>query len=102
MASIIDDSKFLWQEKTADGHTRIGLNDEARSQIGQISFASFPKNLSEVKAGDEIFSFEGAKVVEDIHTPIDGKVAKVNTDLLETPGNLNDADQDKNWIIELY
>ncbi|MCP9333325.1 glycine cleavage system protein H [Lentilactobacillus hilgardii] len=102
MANPIDDSNYLWQEETSEGHTRIGLNNEARNQIGQISYASFPKNLNEVRVGEEFFSFEGAKAVEDIHSPQSGKVARVNTELLDHPDYLNDADKEKNWIIELY
>ncbi len=61
MAQKIDDSKYLWQTETKDGHTRIGLNDLARGEIGEISFAAFPKDLSEVQDGDVILSFEVPK-----------------------------------------
>ena len=42
MAQKIDDSKYLWQATVDDSHTRIGLNDLARGEIGEISFAAFP------------------------------------------------------------
>ncbi|MGO3399523.1 MAG: glycine cleavage system protein H [Lentilactobacillus parabuchneri] len=102
MSQKIDDSKYLWQTETKDGHTRIGLNDLARGEIGEISFAAFPKDLSEVQDGDVILSFEGAKAVTEVHSPKAGKVAKVNSALLEHPELLNNDDQDSNWIIELF
>ncbi|GAA2983327.1 glycine cleavage system protein H [Lentilactobacillus parakefiri] len=102
MAQKIDDSKYLWQAPVSDTHTRIGLNDLARSEIGEISFAAFSKNLSEVVEGDVILSFEGAKAVTEVHSPKAGKVAKINTDLLDHPEYLDDADHDKDWIVELY
>lgn len=43
MANKVDDSKYLWTDKTSDGHTRIGLNDLARGEIGQVTFAEFPE-----------------------------------------------------------
>lgn len=74
----------------------------ARGEIGEISFAAFPKDLSEVQDGDVILSFEGAKAVTEVHSPKAGKVAKVNSALLEHPELLNNDDQDSNWIIELF
>ncbi|AEB72688.1 glycine cleavage system protein H [Lentilactobacillus buchneri] len=102
MAQKIDDSKYLWQATVDDSHTRIGLNDLARGEIGEISFAAFPKNLSAVAEGDVILSFEGAKAVTEVHSPKAGKVAKINTALIDHPEYLDDSDQDKNWIVELY
>lgn len=102
MANIVDDSKYLWQQKLDNAHTRIGFNDIARNEIGEISFATFPDNLSEVKPGDVILSIEGAKAVSEVHTPVAGNVAKVNVDLKEHPEYLDSPDEDKNWIIELF
>ncbi|GAD16261.1 glycine cleavage system protein H [Lentilactobacillus otakiensis] len=102
MADKADDSKYLWEDKTKDGHTRIGLNDLARGEIGQVTFAEFPDKITEVSEGDPILSFEGAKAVTEIHSPISGKVAKVNADLIEHPELLNEDDRDQTWIIELF
>lgn len=102
MADKADDSKYLWEDKTDDDHTRIGLNDLARSEIGQVTFAEFPEKMTEVNEGDPILSFEGAKAVTEIHSPISGKVAKVNADLIEHPELLNEDDRDQTWIVELF
>ncbi|KRL75415.1 glycine cleavage H-protein [Lentilactobacillus kefiri DSM 20587 = JCM 5818] len=102
MANKVDDSKYLWTDKTSDGHTRIGLNDLARGEIGQVTFAEFPEKMTEVAQGDPILSFEGSKAVTEIHSPIGGKVAKVNEDLIEHPELLNEDDPDKTWIVELF
>ncbi len=102
MADKADDSKYLWQEKTSDGHTRFGLNDVAREEIGEVSFASFPDNLTEVQKGDPVFSFEGQKAVTEVHTPVAGKVAKLNTNLTDRPSLVGDPDKSKNWIAEIY
>lgn len=102
MADKIDDSKYSWTDKTDDGHTRIGLNDLARNEIGQVTFAEFPEKLTQVEDGDPILSFEGAKAVTEIHTPVAGKVARINSDLIEHPELLNEDNRDKTWIVELF
>ncbi|MGF2385461.1 glycine cleavage system protein H [Lentilactobacillus otakiensis] len=102
MSNKADDSKYLWEDKTDDGHTRIGLNDLARGEIGQVTFAEFPDKMTEVSEGDPILSFEGAKAVTEIHSPISGKVAKVNADLIEHPELLNEDDRNQTWIVELF
>ncbi|KRK86968.1 glycine cleavage system protein H [Lentilactobacillus sunkii] len=102
MADKADDSKYLWTDKTSEGHTRVGLNDLARNEIGQVTFAEFPNKMTEVGEGDPILSFEGAKAVTEIHSPVSGKVAKVNSDLIEHPELLNEDDKDKTWIVEIF
>lgn len=102
MADKADDSKYLWTDKTSEGHTRVGLNDLARNEIGQVTFAEFPNKMTEVAEGDPILSFEGAKAVTEIHSPVSGKVAKVNSDLIEHPELLNEDDKDKTWIVEIF
>ena len=102
MADKADDSKYLWEEKTSEGHTRIGLNDLTRGEIGQVTFAEFPEKMTELSAGDPMLSFEGAKAVTEIHSPMSGKVAKVNSDLIEHPELLNEDNRDKTWIVELF
>ncbi|GAF37863.1 glycine cleavage system protein H [Lentilactobacillus farraginis] len=102
MAQTIDDAKYLWQKKLDNGHVRIGFNDIARQEIGEISFATFPDGLAEVKLGDVVLSIEGAKAVSEVHTPLAGKVAKVNLALKDHPEYLESPDEEKNWIIELF
>lgn len=102
MAQTIDDAKYLWQKKLDNGHVRIGFNDIARQEIGEISFATFPDCLAEVKLGDVVLSIEGAKAVSEVHTPLAGKVAKVNLALKDHPEYLESPDEEKNWIIELF
>ena len=103
MADKADDSKYLWEDKTSEGHTQIGLNDLARSEIGQVTFAEFPDKMTEVSAGDPILSFEGgAKAVTEIHSPLSGKIAKMNADLIEHPELLNEDNWGKTWIVGLF
>ncbi|MCV3740239.1 glycine cleavage system protein H [Lentilactobacillus hilgardii] len=102
MAQTADDAKYLWQKKLDNGHIRIGFNDVARQEIGEISFAKFPDNLTEVKLGDVILSIEGTKAVSEVHTPVAGKVAKVNVALKDHPEYLESSDEDKNWVVELF
>lgn len=102
MANKVDDSKYLRTDKTADGHTRIGLNDLARTEVGQVTFAEFPEKMTEIEQGDPILSFEGSKATTEIHSPISGKVAQVNEDLIEHPELLSEDDPDKTWIVELF
>lgn len=102
MAKAVDDAKYLWQKKMPNGHTRIWFNDVARQEVGEISFATFPEGLAEVKLGDVILSIEGAKAVSEVHTPVAGKVAKVNLALKEHPEYLDSPDEEKNWVVELF
>ena len=41
MADKIDDSRYFWKARSEDGHFKIGLNDDARVEFGEISSVTF-------------------------------------------------------------
>lgn len=97
-----NNEKYFWQKELPNGHLQIGLNDAGRKETGEISFADFPGDLKGVAINDVVLSVESAKSVLDLYSPVSGKVAKVNLDLMDHPENLNSSDSSKNWILELY
>ena len=46
MADKIDDSRYFWKARSEDGHFKIGLNDDARVEFGEISSVTFFINVS--------------------------------------------------------
>ena len=48
MADKIDDSRYLWKARSEDGHFKIGLNDDARVEFGEISSVTFFINVSQI------------------------------------------------------
>lgn len=78
----------------------IGLTDYAQSALGDIVFINLPEEGDEVTAGEAFSDVESVKAVSDVFSPVTGKVAEVNEDLLDNPALLNEAPYDA-WLIKV-
>ena len=66
---------YFWVKEQADGTKRIGLNDEGRDELGEVSFIDVPAVGTTLKQADKFIAVEA-----------DG---------------LNSSDMEKNWIVEV-
>lgn len=95
-----EEADYFWQQKLANGHTRIGLAPKGQDEVGTVGFVDLPQ-VSELNVGDFLLSVESDKAVTELHTPCAGQVVQFNQALVEQPELLNDTDQQHNWIVEL-
>jgi len=80
----------------------VGITDHAQDQLGDIVYlGDFPKPGEEVEQGDVIGVIESVKATADLYAPLSGKVAGINEDLLEEPGEVNGEPYADNWIIKI-
>lgn len=90
----------LWVAKKDDNY-RIGLSEKGQDDIGEIMFADIPKDIKTLKAGDSLLGVEGAKAVTELESPLSGEVVQFNENLINSPEELNNENQESNWIVEL-
>jgi glycine cleavage system H protein len=86
--------------KTEDGLSVIGLTQFAVDALGDIVFIGLPEAGDEVKAGVSFADVESVKAVSDVFSPVSGKVAEVNEELLDSPEKLNE-DPYGAWLIKV-
>lgn len=104
IADKIDDSRYFWKACSEDGHFKIGLNDDARVEFGEISSVTFSTNKKEIYDGQDFITIESPNTVSDttvLHSPESGEVVKYHTELLYHPHLINSSDRAKNWIVEI-
>jgi glycine cleavage system H protein len=82
------------------GSAKIGITEYAQKSLGEIVFVELPEVGAQVEAGDILGTVESVKTVSDIYSPVSGEVTKVNTELEENPGRINEAPY-VNWIAAL-
>ena len=87
--------------KIDNGIATIGITDYAQSELGDIIFIEFPDIGVDCNAGDTIGTIEAVKTVADIYSPIEGRIAEINTNLEEKPDSVNTDPYDSGWIIKL-
>lgn len=92
----------LWQQRLDATHYRLGLSNEARDQLGEISFIDIPVEVSDsLTVDDDILQVESDKAVQDFKTPLSGTITAINVLFLTDPLTINANQQSANWIIDI-
>jgi glycine cleavage system H protein len=79
----------------------MGITDFAQHELGDIVYVELPDAGKKVSAGEPCGSIEAVKAVEDIISPISGKVETKNSDLEDTPDLINKSCYDEGWLIKI-
>lgn len=86
--------------KEEDGLCVVGLTDFAQDALGDIVFVNLPEVGDEVTAGEAFSDVESVKAVSDVYSPVTGRVAEVNEELLDNPALINE-DCYNAWLIKV-
>jgi len=89
-----------WVELLDDGTAFVGLDDYAQNELGDLVFINLPEIGDEVVAGEPFGDVESVKAVSDIYSPVSGKVAEINEDVLDNPAAINE-DAFGAWLIKV-
>ena len=87
--------------KQENGNIRMGIDDYAQDQLGEIVFVEMPEAGDAVSQGDELGSLESVKAVSEFYAPVSGEVVKVNEELEDSPELVNQSCYDNGWIVEI-
>ncbi len=91
------DGAHLWLKQDGD-LVKVGMDAFAAEMIGFLSFLTVDKKRVEV--GEAIGSFESAKFVSRLRSPIRGEVVEVNEQVMGNPRMINDAPYES-WILAI-
>ncbi len=89
-----------WVRFLDNGNVRIGITQHAEQAMGDLVFVDLPQAEDVFAAGDSIAVVESVKAVSDVYAPVSGKIADVNTKLMDEPALINESCYDA-WMIEL-
>ena len=79
----------------------VGLTDYAIDQLGDIVFLELPEVGDEFAKGDVFANIESVKAASEIYMPVSGKIAEVNTALIESPEALNEDTYENGWLVKI-
>lgn len=97
-----DDVRYAEDHEWArlEGDTiRVGLDDYAQDQLGDIVFVELPQVGDTFKQGDEFATVESVKAVCECYLPVSGKIIAVNTVLEESPELINTSPYGDGWFV---
>ena len=104
MSNVPDNLKYTKKHEWArieGNHVTVGLTDHAQEELTDIVYVELPKLGQEVQAGAELATVESVKSTSDVYSPVSGKVVKINSDLENSPGDINTDVYGKGWIAVL-
>lgn len=86
-----------------DGKTgTIGITDYAQDQLSDIVYLEYSVSEGdEVEKGGEFGTVESVKAASEIYSPVSGKVAALNEDLLDTPELVNGDPYGGAWMVKI-
>ena len=102
--NIPDDLRYAedheWVRPEGD-KVRVGINDYAQDQLGDIVFVELPRVGDSFEKGKEFGIVESVKAVSELYMPVGGEILAVNTSLEELPELVNTSPYDDGWMIEV-
>lgn len=84
-----------------DGVVIVGITDYAQDKIGDITYVELPEEGDDVAKGASFAEIEHHKGVEDVFSPVSGRVFEANTALGESPELLNQDPFDEGWLMKV-
>ena len=89
-----------WARPGGD-NARVGIDDYAQNQLGDIVFVELPQVGDTFKKGQEFGTVESVKAVAELYMPVGGEVLRVNTGLETSPELVNTEPYGEGWMIEV-
>ena len=80
---------------------KIGIDDYAQDQLGDIVFVELPEVGATFAKGEEFGTVESVKAVSELFIPIGGEILAINTSLEDTPEHVNNSPYEDGWMIEM-
>jgi glycine cleavage system H protein len=88
----------VWVRPEASGYARVGITDFAQRRGGDIIFADIQPIGTDVVSGGLLGSYETVKVVQDILSPVGGRIIEVNSIIDSRPEVINGDPFGAGWI----
>ena len=89
----------MWINVEDGNKVRTGITNFYQEQIKKTIFIELPEEGIEVKKGEPFGSLESSKSINDLLSPVSGKVIEVNHRLDTNPGLTNSDPYGNGWMV---
>ncbi len=90
-----------WARPEGEDLVSIGIDDFAQRLLGKADAVRLPAVGASVGQGERGWMFRFGTRAIDLLSPVGGTVVEVNTELLSSPGIINDDPYGKGWILKV-
>jgi glycine cleavage system H protein len=79
----------------------VGITAFAIDQLGDIVFLELPEIGADVSKGEKFGTIESVKAVEDLKSPVTGKVVAINDAMVDAPEDLATDPYTAGWLLKV-
>ena len=79
----------------------LGITDQLAKKLSPVVYVELPEKGDDVLNDEPFGQIESVKDSAEIHSPVDGVVEEVNTELVGSPALLEDDPYEKGWIAKI-
>lgn len=79
----------------------VGISDYAQEQLGEIVFVELPDEGEEFGKDDAFGVVESVKSVNDIYSPVSGRIVEVNDPVVDSPEIVNEDPYAEGWLVKV-
>ena len=91
----------MWAMVTSEGNIRVGLSDYAQRHLDGIAGIQTDSVGYEVKKDEAFGVVETWMFMFDLHSPVSGKIIKINKILQDDPAIIKKDPYEAGWIAEI-
>jgi|TARA_B100001971_G_C18203876_1_gene546315 glycine cleavage system H protein len=99
-----DDLKYSAEHEWVrmDGNiAEVGVTIFARDSLGDVVFVDLPETGAKIEQFAKFGEIESVKAVNDLFSPISGKIIEINVEVVDNPGVINDDPYRSGWLIKV-
>lgn len=82
----------------SDSTAFVGISNHAQELLGEIVYLDLPSVDREVDQGAAFAAVESVKASNDVYAPVSFKVLKINDELANQPGLVNEDPEGNGWL----
>lgn len=77
----------------------VGITDHAAGELGDVTYLELPEPGTSVAKGGSLGVIESIKAVEDLLSPVSGRIVEANTPLVSSLETVNGDPYGEGWMV---
>ncbi len=90
-----------WVRVESDGVAVVGITHFAQEELGDVVYVELPEPGTDIKQFDKIGEVESVKAVNDLFSPVGGKIVETNPRLKDEPELVNEQPYGDGWMLKV-
>jgi glycine cleavage system H protein len=90
-----------WVRVESDSTVLVGVTEFAAESLGDVVFIELPAVGAELTQFQKMGEIESVKAVSDLFSPISGRVAKRNEQVIDSPQLVNEGPYEQGWMVRV-